>query len=100
MDSLAHTAWPTARCMLRPAAGALTQLPVLSCTPPPHVPQDTLQGYAGVFSMLVRLRRVEQLLRALHAPLAARPKSTPELLLRWAGCGLASCCVGRGSGGS
>ncbi|PSC71851.1 phosphatase 2C 22 [Micractinium conductrix] len=45
------------------------------------ITEDTLQGYAGVFSMLVRLRRVEQLLRALHAPLAARPKSTPELLL-------------------
>ncbi len=36
-----------------------------------------MQGYAAVFSMLVRLKRVEQLLRALHAPLMMQPKSTP-----------------------
>lgn len=44
--------------------------------------QDTLAGYAAVFSAMVRVRRVEQLLRSLHAPLAARPTSTADLLLR------------------
>lgn len=51
-----------------------------------HV-QDTLQGYAAVFCAMARVRRVEQLLRALHRPLASQPKSTADLLLRWAWVG-------------
>jgi hypothetical protein len=47
--------------------------------------QDTLQGYAAVWSMMARLRRCEQLLRALHPPLASQPKSSSDLLLRWEG---------------
>lgn len=35
-----------------------------------------------MFSMLVRVRRVQQLLRGLHGPLAAKPQSTADLLLR------------------
>jgi hypothetical protein len=42
--------------------------------------QDIMQGYAAVFSMLVRLKRVEQLLCALHSPLMMQPKSTPGKL--------------------
>ena len=49
----------------------------------PNALQDTLQGYAAVFSVMVRLRRVEQLLRGLAAPLAAQAKSSADLLLRW-----------------
>ncbi len=38
--------------------------------------QDIMQGYAAVFSMLARLKRVELLLRGLQAPLLLHPKST------------------------
>lgn len=45
--------------------------------------QDTLQGYTAVFCAMTRVRRVAQLLRALHKPLASQPRSTADLLLRW-----------------
>ena len=45
--------------------------------------QDTLQGYTAVFCAMTRVRRVAQLLRALHQPLASQPRSTADLLLRW-----------------
>ena len=32
---------------------------------------------------MTRVRRVAQLLRALHKPLASQPRSTADLLLRW-----------------
>ena len=48
--------------------------------------QDTVRGYSAVFSMMVRVRRCEQLLRALHAPLASQAKSTADLLLRCVPC--------------
>lgn len=51
------------------SAGLCHPLPLLGM-------QDIMQGYAAVFSQLVRLKRVEQLLRALHAPLMQQPQST------------------------
>lgn len=59
----------------------------MCCQPPVFIPlpskQDTLQGYTAVFCAMTRVRRVAQLLRALHKPLASQPRSTADLLLRW-----------------
>lgn len=85
------------RLSLDAASGPVAPLAPLSPMPPQPGPrpsptcrpfvgtspglQDTLQGYAAVFSWMVRLRRAEQLLRAAAPPLAAQPKSSADLLL-------------------
>lgn len=60
----------------------------------PPTEQDTLAGYAAVFSMMARVRRAEQLLRGARAPLAVQPRSTADLLLRRAGLGALGSCLG------
>ncbi|KAI7838596.1 hypothetical protein COHA_007604 [Chlorella ohadii] len=58
---------------------APTQLDALDCIALDY--QDTLQGYTAVFCAMTRVRRVAQLLRALHKPLGSQPRSTADLLL-------------------
>lgn len=73
--------WPLLCCVCSQLGPAkISQRPPLA----PMLPQDTLQGYAAVFCAMARVRRVAQLLRALHKPLASQPRSTADLLLRWA----------------